>query len=109
MVDRQKDYRESIMIRCITPAQLVRRGQVGYTHQHNHTVQKDTICKIHTQTNTHSLAAQEEKMQPQPSEHQHDDGDREAEDEPCAEVYHLRIWVATEETKRDTESYFIQC
>lgn len=40
-------------------------------------------------------------MKPEPGEDQHDDGDGEAEDEPRAEVYHLRIWITTGKTKRD--------
>lgn len=39
-------------------------------------------------------------MQPQPGEHQHDEGDGEAEDEPCAEVDHLGVGVATEKRKQ---------
>ena len=50
----------------------------------------------------YSLAAEEEEVQPQPSEDQHDDGDREAEDEPCAKVYHLCIWISPGWRKADT-------
>lgn len=39
------------------------------------------------------LAAEEEAMQPQPGEDQHDESDGEAEDEPRAEVDHLRVGV----------------
>lgn len=39
------------------------------------------------------LAAEEEAMQPQPGEDQHDERDGEAEDEPRAEVDHLRFGV----------------
>lgn len=39
------------------------------------------------------LAAEEEEMQPQPGEDQHDERDGEAEDEPRAEVDHLRFGV----------------
>lgn len=43
-------------------------------------------------------------MQPQPGEDQHDDGNGEAEYEPRAKVYHLRVWITTEDKNRRTDS-----
>lgn len=37
-------------------------------------------------------------MQPQPGENQHDDGDGKAEDEPCAKVDHLCVWITAGKT-----------
>lgn len=64
------------------------------------TISTATSNTAHTQrsSNGHSLAAEEKEVQPQPGENQHDDGDGEAEDEPCAKVDHLCVWITAGKT-----------